>query len=114
MQVTDLKERGNMPNKGKKLWTSNRKAELVLESFKGKKTIAELCREHAISQSLFYEWKKDFIEGGTTGLKHNGKSAAEDELEKRLAASERKIGELLLKNEILDKAVQAKYSKKKK
>ena len=103
-----------MANKGNKLWTSNRKVNLILESLKGKKTIAPLCREHGVSQFLFYEWKKQFIKSGTTGLKHNGKSVGEDELEKRLAASERKIGELLLKNEILDKAIQAKYSKKKK
>ena len=102
-----------MSNKGKKIWTSNRKFELILESYKGRKTISELCRENEISQSLFYEWKKQFIEGGKSGLQHNGHSAAENELEKRLAASERKIGELLLKNEVLDKAVRNKFSKKK-
>ncbi|MBC7362406.1 MAG: transposase [Candidatus Aminicenantes bacterium] len=35
-------------------WTEEEKMAIVLEGLRGQKSIAEICREHQISQSLYY------------------------------------------------------------
>jgi transposase len=37
-------------------FTAQRKAELVLASFGGERSIAEICREHDISETLLRRW----------------------------------------------------------
>jgi len=37
---------------------------IVLEGMKGQKSVAEICREHQISQTLFYRWRDRFLEAG--------------------------------------------------
>lgn len=41
---------------------------IVLEGFKEKRSIAENCREHQISQVLYYRWSDKFLEVGKKGL----------------------------------------------
>ncbi|MDD8019902.1 MAG: transposase [Acidobacteriota bacterium] len=38
-------------------WSSEEKMAIVLEALKGQKSVAEICREHQISQTLFYRWR---------------------------------------------------------
>ena len=35
-------------------WKVEKKMAMVLEALRGKKSVAEICREHQISQALFY------------------------------------------------------------
>jgi transposase-like protein len=49
-------------------WTAEEKLEIVLEGLKEKKPIAEICREHQISQTLYYRWRDKFLEGGKRAL----------------------------------------------
>jgi transposase-like protein len=49
-------------------WTVEEKMAIVLEGLKGQKTLAEICREHGISQALFYRWRDRFLEGGQKRL----------------------------------------------
>jgi transposase len=49
-------------------WSPEEKMAIVLEGIKGQKSIAEICREHQISQNLFYRWRDRFLEGGQKGL----------------------------------------------
>lgn len=92
-------------------WTSGRKLDLILESLKGNRTTAEICRGSGISQSQFHEWKKAFLDAGEQGLRNRGRTDRERDLEDRLRLSERKVGELVMKQEILEMAVD--ISKKK-
>lgn len=57
-------------------WTSEEKMAIVLEGIKGQKSIAEICREHQISQTLFYRCQDRFLEAGQKGLT-NGAPADE-------------------------------------
>ncbi|NQZ48597.1 MAG: transposase [Erythrobacter sp.] len=91
-----------MEKEKQKRWTAARKAELVIASLSGNKTVAELCRESGIPQSTFFAWKKAFLEAGTNGLKGAGQSSREAELEQKLAQAERKIGEMTLDKEVMD------------
>jgi len=48
--------------------TAEEKIPIVLEGIKGSKSVAELCREHKISQALYYRWRDKFLEGGRKAL----------------------------------------------
>jgi transposase len=41
-------------------WDSKTKAKVVLDGLKGK-PIAQICNEHQISQSLYYQWRDQFM-----------------------------------------------------
>lgn len=41
---------------------------IVLEVLKGKRIVAEICRENQISQTLCYRWRDKFLEGKRKGL----------------------------------------------
>ena len=49
-------------------WTADEKFAIVLEGLKEKKSVAEICREHQISESLYYRWRDKFLEAGKKGL----------------------------------------------
>ena len=95
----------------KKRWTAARKAEVVLNSLKGEKTVVELCRENGISQSTFFNWKNSFLTAASEGLKNGSCTSREAELKRQLTAAEKKIGQLVLEKEVLEFA--ADYIKKK-
>ena len=59
-------------------WTPEEKMAIVLEGIKGQKSVAEVCREHQISQTVFYRWRDRFLEAAQNGLA-NGRSRDESE-----------------------------------
>ena len=40
------------------------KMAIILTGLKGEQSIAEICREHQISQSQYYKWRDRFLEAG--------------------------------------------------
>lgn len=44
-------------------WDSKTKWLVVLEGLKGK-VVAEICTEHGISQSQYYQWRDQFLSDG--------------------------------------------------
>jgi transposase len=59
-------------------FTVQQKLELVMASLRGKRSIAELCREHQISESLLRRWRDVALEAagerlaGGRGLSRQG------------------------------------------
>lgn len=45
-------------------WTAEEKLAIVLEGIKGAKPVAEICREHRLVQTQYYQWRDRFLEGG--------------------------------------------------
>ncbi len=84
-------------------WTSNRKSTLVIELIKGKRTMAEVCREYDLKQSDVEEWTEQFIQGGKNRLRSRPREekALFEAREKELKA---KIGDLVMEVEVLKKA----------
>jgi transposase len=41
-------------------WDAKTKAIIVLEGLKGK-PVAEICTEHQLSQSQYYQWRDQFL-----------------------------------------------------
>lgn len=52
----------------RKQHAAGEKIRIVLEGLRGEKSIAELCRQEGIAQSLYYSWSKEFIEAGKQRL----------------------------------------------
>src|SRR5215211_2453316 len=49
-------------------FSAQQKSELVLASLRGQRTIAELCREHEISETLLRRWREQFLAAGAERL----------------------------------------------
>ena len=45
-------------------WTAQQKIEIVLAGLRGDRTVKEVCREHAISETLYYGWRDQLLEAG--------------------------------------------------
>ncbi|MFD1428395.1 transposase-like protein [Kroppenstedtia sanguinis] len=50
-------------------WSSEEKVAIVLEGLQQNRSISEVCREHQISQALYYQWRDAFLEGAKAGLR---------------------------------------------
>ena len=90
-------------NGKRRRWTAKRKLEVVLEGLSEKVTIAELCRKHGITQSMYYDWKQLSLQKMEEALTFAGKTKEEYEKDKKIQTLECKIGQLTMDNEILKK-----------
>ena len=86
-------------------WSSEEKMAIVLEGLKGEKSVAEICREHQISQALYYRWRDRFLEAGQKGLS-NGGSEDEKALQAQIEKLEKIIGRQTIAIEALKKTQQ--------
>jgi len=85
----------------KRNWNPEEKLAIVLEGLKEKRSVAEICREHQISQTLYYRWRDKFLEAGKKGLV-NG--AGDDNFYKaEIEKLQKIIGKQAIQIEILKK-----------
>jgi transposase-like protein len=49
-------------------WTVDEKLAIVVEGLKEKRSVSDICREHRISQTLYYRWRDKFLVAGKKGL----------------------------------------------
>ncbi len=82
-------------------WSADEKLAIVMEGLKEKRSVADICREHKISQTLYYRWRDKFLEGGKRGLVNGGsdENAYKAEIEKL----QKIIGKQAIQIEILKK-----------
>ncbi len=79
------------------------KLETVLEGLRGEKSVAQLCRERDLTDSLYYKWRDEFVESAPSifaDKRHKGS----DENAERMAELERLVGRLAMELEIAKKA----------
>jgi len=81
-------------------FTAQQKTELVLASLRGSKSIAELCREHDISESLLRKWREQFLAAGAERLSGKAERTEADELRRQVARLERALGRKTMEAEI--------------
>lgn len=91
------------PSEKRRRWTAKAKLEVVLEGLRGQESVAEICRRHGITQSMYYEWQETVFKAAEEGLTHGGRTAREAELEKQLRQAQRTIGRLTMENELYQK-----------
>lgn len=82
-------------------WTAEEKMAILLEGIKGNKSVADICREHKISQALYYRWRDKFLEGAKKAL--NSGSADENIYRAEIERLQRIIGKQAIQIEILKK-----------
>lgn len=83
-------------------WSIEEKQAIVLEGLKGTRSVAEICRQHQISQTLYYRWRDKFLEGGKKALL-NG--AGDDKAyQAEIERLQRIIGKQTIQIEILKKS----------
>lgn len=81
------------------------KLETVLEGIRGEKTVAQICRERGIRDTLYYKWRDAFKSRAPEIFVRASQQADQvSQLETRVADLERLAGKLALENEILKKA----------
>ncbi len=99
---------------GKRLFTTEFKRDQIARLSHGEETVAELSREHNISQSVIRRWVHLSGEGGKTAVAANEEVVPLSELrvaEQRIRELERALGRKTMENEIL-RAAQDEIKKK--
>jgi transposase len=81
-------------------FTAQQKTEIVLASLRGPKTMAELCREHEIADSLLRKWREQFLAAGAERLSGKTERSEADELRRQVARLERALGRKTLEVEV--------------
>ena len=76
-------------------WDAKTKAIIVLEGLKGK-PVAEICTEHQISQSQYYQWRDQFLAHAANAFEVQQHTRKEARLEQENTRLKRLVGELLL------------------
>ena len=79
-----------------KRWTASRKIEVVLRLLRGE-SLDALSRELGLEIYLLEEWRTKALQGMESGLK----ARVEDPLEAELDKAKKRLGELLMQNELL-------------
>jgi len=81
-------------------FTAQQKSELVLASLRGPKTIAQLCREHDISETLLRRWREQFLAAGAERLQGRQERTEADELRRQVSRLERALGRKTMEVEV--------------
>ena len=79
----------------RKLYSAEEKIRIVLEGLRGEATIAELCRQEGIAQSMYYKWSKEFLEAGKQRLAGDAVRAATTDEVKDLRREARDLKEVV-------------------
>lgn len=87
-------------------FTAEQKIEIVLVGLKGDRSVREICREHEISDNLYYQWRDKLIEGGASALAGKDERLVEKELKKKVRELERALGRKTYELEIAGEALR--------
>jgi transposase-like protein len=87
--------------KARREFTADFKAQVVLDLITGKKTAAELSREHDIRDNLIYNWRTQFVARCARAFQEEAEYSA---AHARIAELEQMVGRLTMKLEAAKKA----------
>jgi transposase-like protein len=76
-------------------WNAKTKALIVLEGLKGK-PVAEICTEHQISQSQYYQWRDQFLANAAQAFEAHQHTRTEARLAPENTRLKKLLGELTL------------------
>lgn len=92
-----------MARNGRRKFSAEFKLDTVMEGLRGEKSVAQICRERDISESLYHKWKALFQERAPE-IFEDRRSSGEDDQEHQIAELERLVGRLTMEVEVLKKA----------
>jgi transposase len=92
-----------MSNKKRRTYSAEFKLDTVMEGLQGKKSVAQICRERGIKDTLYYKWRDTFTERAAEIFAVTG-GQEQQAKDNRIAELERMVGKLAMENEVLKKA----------
>ena len=100
----------DMRRKTRRIFTAEQKILIVMEALRAENPIAELCRKHAIQESTFYKWNKEFIEAVKKQLSGDTVRQATSEEVSQLREENRMVKEtvadLVIRCDIVKKSLE--------
>jgi transposase len=81
------------------------KALIVIEGIKGK-SVGEICTEHQISQSQYYQWRDQFLANAARAFESHQHTRRETRLECENTRLKRLVGELTLELKTSDELLR--------
>ena len=87
-------------------WTGEQKLAIVLAGLRGERSVKEVCREHQISETLYYDWREKLLEGGRVALAGKEDRQGERELRRKVAELERALGRKTYELELAGKLLR--------
>ena len=102
-------------SKKRRKYSPQFKFETVMESLRGEKSKAQICRERNITDALLYRWEQVFMDKAP-GIFSNGRQSAAEEAEQaaQVAELERMVGRLTMELEVLKKSTSWLRSQRRK
>ena len=91
-------------SKERRVYSAQFKLETVLEGVRGEKSIAQICRERGIKDSLYYKWRDQFMSQALQIFDDKRRPTVSADGSERIAELERMVGRLAVENDILKKA----------
>jgi len=85
----------------RRVYTNEFKRQVVEEYVDGLASQAQLCRRYELSPTLLREWRRKYDAGAYDGADRSTPTAREQDLLRRIADLERKVGQLTMENEVL-------------
>jgi transposase-like protein len=74
-------------------WDAKTKVMIMLQGLQGR-PVAEICTEHQISQSQYYQWRDQFLANATNAFEDPQRSRKEARLEQENTRLKQLVGEL--------------------
>jgi transposase len=87
-------------------WTAQQKLEIVLAGLRGGRSVRDVCREHGISETLYYGWRDQLLEAGRERFAGKEERQGERELRRKVAELERALGRKTYELEIAGKLLR--------
>lgn len=87
-------------------WRAKQRLEIVLAGLKGDRTVREVCREHAIAETLYYGWRDKLFESDLTALAGKEERHGERELRQRIGQLERALDRKTYELEVAGEALR--------
>jgi transposase len=85
-------------------FTAKQKLEIVLASLRGDRSVAELCREHQIAESLLRKWREQAL-AAAERFESGQERSLQAEQRRRIAELERALGRKTFELELAGKAL---------
>lgn len=87
--------------RNRRKFTAAFKSQVVLQVLSGEKTVAEACREYALTAPMVNDWKARFLAAASQVFEKGTPDSGEQE---RIAELEQMVGKLTMQLEIAKKA----------
>jgi putative transposase len=89
--------------KQRKTWTVEEKLTLILAALREEQSVAQLARQHGVSEQPIYRWKAPFLDGGCQALGGAKTPRADQRLQSENEQLKRLLGEKTLEIDLLKK-----------